>query len=75
MAEDTFITVTAAHLCTVQSTVYDSPKAMADAYQAAPAYPGLTDAQVTAFKQKLASDSAFAKQLSTNLQPTCKPGS
>ncbi|RZU46599.1 hypothetical protein EV385_6674 [Krasilnikovia cinnamomea] len=73
--EATFIAATAAHLCTVQSTVYDDPKAMADAYQATPDYPGLTKAQVTAFQQKLTSDSAFAKQLSTNLQQTCKPGS
>ncbi|BFU47682.1 hypothetical protein [Krasilnikovia sp. MM14-A1004] len=73
--EGTFIAVTAAHLCKVQSTVYDNPKAMAEAYQATPAYPGLTKAQVTAFQKKLTADTAFAKQLSTNLQQTCKPGS
>ncbi|GAB1644165.1 hypothetical protein [Krasilnikovia sp. MM14-A1259] len=55
--------------------MYDNPKAMAEAYQATPAYPGLTKAQVAAFQQKLTSDTAFAKQLSANLAQTCKPGS
>ncbi|MET8152807.1 hypothetical protein ACIBSW_09290 [Actinoplanes sp. NPDC049668] len=72
-AEDTFITATAAHLCSVQSTVYDDPAEMAKAYAATPAYPGLTKTQVTQLRQRLTDDATFADRVSTNLQTTCKP--
>ncbi|GID96236.1 hypothetical protein ACFQFC_38905 [Amorphoplanes digitatis] len=72
-AEDAFITATAAHLCTVQSTVYDNPAEMAKAYAATPAYPGLTKAQVTQLRERLTADATFADRLTTNLQTTCKP--
>jgi hypothetical protein len=72
-AEDTFIAATAVHLCTVQSTVYDDPKAMADAYNTVPPYPGISTAQVQKLRQRLTSDAAFAALLTTRLQQTCKP--
>jgi hypothetical protein len=72
-AEDTFIIATAAHLCTVQSTVYDDPKAMADAYQATSPYPGLDKAQVRQLQQRLTVDPGLAARLSTRLRDACKP--
>lgn len=73
-AEDTFITINAAHLCTVQSTVYDNPQDMDAAYRSTPPYPGLDTAQIKQFQQRLTTDSAFAERLSSHLRQTCKPG-
>jgi hypothetical protein len=72
-AEDTFIGATAAHLCNVGQTVYDDPKALADAYHAPPAYPGLTDAQVDELTQRLRTDQALSTHLAQQLQTTCHP--
>jgi hypothetical protein len=74
-AEDVFVLATAAHLCAVQSTVYDDPAAMAAAYEATPEYPGLTPAQVKDLQQRMANDTALIGRVSDNLQQTCKPES
>ncbi|MEU7901649.1 hypothetical protein [Actinoplanes sp. NPDC049118] len=73
-AEDTFVAVTAAHLCVVQSTVYEDPKAMAAAYDSIPDYPGLTAPQVDQFRKRMTSDQAFADRVTEKLQQTCTPG-
>jgi len=70
-AEDTFLGATAAHLCNVQSTVYDSAAALAAAYRAAPSYSGLSAAQVSQFQRRLTTDAAFAGRLTSQLQATC----
>jgi hypothetical protein len=70
-AEDTFIGTTAAHLCNVQSTVYDDTRALADAYQSPPAYSGLTGAQVADFERRLVTDADFAARLTRQLQTAC----
>lgn len=73
-AEDTFIAVTAANLCTVQSSVYADPEAMAAAYVKVPLYPGLTAQQVVAFRALVTTDKAFAARVYRRLQGICKPG-
>ena len=75
-SETTFLDVTAAHLCAVQSRVYADPAALAAAYQNSPQYPGLSDAQVAGFKQRLTSDTAFTGRLAQRIQATCgsRPG-
>jgi hypothetical protein len=70
-AETSFIDATAAHLCAVQSRVYPDPSALAAAYQSSPQYPGLSEAQVGAFRQRLAADAAFAGRLAQRVQATC----
>ena len=50
------IGTTAAHLCNVQSTVYDDTGALAAAYQSPPPYPGLDATQVAAFQKRLTTD-------------------
>ncbi|GII24810.1 hypothetical protein [Planosporangium mesophilum] len=70
-AEQTFLDATAAHLCSVQSMVYADPKALADAYQATPEYPGLTPAQVERFRQRLTADATFARALTSATQRAC----
>jgi hypothetical protein len=72
-AEDTFIGTLAAHLCNVQSTVYDDTKALAAAYQSAPSYPGLDAGQVAAFQKRLTTDPAFSARLTNQLKATCHP--
>jgi hypothetical protein len=72
-AEDTFIGTLAAHLCNVQSTVYDDTGALAAAYQSVPSYPGLDAGQVTAFQQRLTTDPAFSTRLTNQLKATCHP--
>jgi hypothetical protein len=72
-AEDTFIGATAAHLCNVGQTVYDDPKALADAYQSPPAYPGLTATQVADLTQRLRTDQNLSTHLARQLQTTCRP--
>jgi len=71
-AEDAFIGATAAHMCNVQLTVYDDPKALADAYRAAPEYPGLTADQVTDLQRRLVTDAALTDRLAKQLQATCR---
>jgi hypothetical protein len=71
-AEDTFLGATAAHLCNVQSTVFDNPAALDAAYHATPTYPGLSAAQVKELERRLATDARFAKRLSDQLQATCQ---
>lgn len=70
-AEETFLEVTAAHLCATQATVYDDPADLAEAYRATPAYPGLDDAVVAAFQDRLAADAAFAELLTARVATTC----
>ena len=70
-AEDTFVAVTAAHLCQVGQGVYDNPKALADAYQSAPPYPGLTAGQVTDLTGRLRTDQALGDRVTRQLQATC----
>jgi hypothetical protein len=70
-AEIAFLDVTAAHLCGVQSRVYADPAALAAAYQSSPQYPGLPDAKVAAFKERLTTDAAFAGRLTQRIQATC----
>jgi hypothetical protein len=72
-AEDNFIGTTAAHLCNVQSTVYDDTTALAAAYQSPLPYPGLDAAQVAAFQQRLVTDAAFSARLTNQLKATCHP--
>jgi hypothetical protein len=72
-AEDTFIGATAAHLCNVGQTVYDDPKALADAYQSPPAYPGLTATQVADLTQRLRTNQSLSTRLAQQLQTTCRP--
>ena len=72
-AEDNFIGTTAAHLCNVQSTVYDDTTALAAAYQSPPAYPGLDATQVAAFQKRLVTDVAFSARLTNQLKATCRP--
>ncbi|MBG0831821.1 hypothetical protein HS041_29320 [Planomonospora sp. ID67723] len=72
--EELFLSVTAAHLCTVQSTVYTDPAAMAEAYAAAPDYPaGLTEDQAAQLRQRLTDDGAFSARLTQRLADTCQP--
>ena len=70
-AETIFLDTTAAHLCAVQSRVYTDPKELADAYSNPPPYPQLTQAQVTAFSQRVTSDAAFATKLTERVKSTC----
>lgn len=72
-AESTFIGTTAVHLCNVGATVYDDASALTTAYRAVPTYPGLSAAQVTAFRHRLVTDRAFALRLATELENTCHP--
>lgn len=72
-AEDSFIGTTAAHLCNVQLTVYDDPAALATAYGATSNYPGLTDGQIAAMRQRLATDAAFTTRLAKQLATSCRP--
>jgi hypothetical protein len=72
-AEDNFIGTTAAHLCNVQSTVYDDTRALAAAYQAVPSYPGLDAAQIAAFQKRLTTDAVFSTRLTNQLKATCHP--
>ncbi len=72
-AEDTFIGATAAHLCNVGQTVYDDPKALADAYQSPPAYPGLTTTQVADLTQRLRTEQSLSTRLAQQLQTACRP--
>ena len=72
-AEDTFIGTLAAHLCNVQSTVYDDTKALAAAYQSVPSYPGLDAGQVAALQKRLTTDPAFSTRLTNQLKATCHP--
>jgi hypothetical protein len=71
-AENTFIGATAAHLCNVASTVFDDPKALADAYNSTPDYPGLTPGQVKTFQRRLATDAGFNTRLADQLRATCQ---
>jgi hypothetical protein len=71
--EDAFIGATAAHLCNVQLTVYDDPKALSDAYGSTTAYPGISADQVAALKKRLTTDSAFGARLARQLSTTCRP--
>jgi hypothetical protein len=71
--DESFIAATAQHLCGVQSTVYDNPKALADAYRATPTYAGLTPAQIQTFQQRLATDRDFSARLTVKLQADCRP--
>jgi hypothetical protein len=76
--EDAFIGATAAHLCNVQLTVYDDPKALADAYGSTTAYPGISGEQVAALRKRLTTDSEFGARLAKQLATTChrpRPGS
>ncbi len=70
-AEDTFVAVTAAHLCQVGQTVYDNPKALADAYRSPPPYPGLTARQVADLTGRLRTDQALSARMTRQLQATC----
>jgi hypothetical protein len=72
-AEDNFIGTTAAHLCNVQSTVYDDTGALATAYQSPPPYPGLDATQVAAFQKRLTTDAAFLARLTNQLKAICHP--
>jgi hypothetical protein len=72
-AEDTFIGTLAAHLCNVQSTVYDDTAALAAAYQSPPPYPGLDATQVDTFQKRLLTDDAFSARLTNQLKATCHP--
>jgi hypothetical protein len=72
-AEDNFIGTTAAHLCNVQSTVYDDTRALAAAYQSPPPYPGLDAAQVAGFQKRLTTDAAFSARLTNQLRAICHP--
>jgi len=71
--EDAFIGATAAHLCNVQLTVYDDPKALADAYGSTTAYPGISGEQVAALRKRLTTDSEFGARLAKQLATTCHP--
>jgi hypothetical protein len=72
-AENNFIGTTAAHLCNVQSTVYDDTRALAAAYQSPPPYPGLDAAQVAGFQKRLTTDAAFSARLTNQLRAICHP--
>jgi len=72
-AEDAFIGTTAAHLCNVQSTVYDDTKALAAAYESPPPYPGLSAEQVAAYQKRLITDPAFSARLTAQLKKACHP--
>jgi hypothetical protein len=70
-AEDTFLAVTAAHLCNVGKTVYDDPKSLANAYESAPVYPGLTGAQVAELTARLRTDQSLELRLAQQIRATC----
>ena len=72
-AEDAFIGTTAAHLCNVQSAVYDDTKTLAAAYESPPAYPGISAEQVAAFQKRLITDPAFSARLTAQLKKACHP--
>ncbi|GAA3447743.1 hypothetical protein [Planomonospora venezuelensis] len=71
--EEIYLAATAAHLCAVQSTVYSDPKEMAEAYAAAPEYPGLTGGQISELDRRLDGDAAFSARLTQRLADTCRP--
>lgn len=70
-AENTFLAVTAAHLCNVGRAVYDDPKALAKAYDSSPAYPGLSGDEVTALTARLRTDQALTLRLAEQIRATC----
>ena len=70
-ARDEFLRLTAAHICTVQGTVYDDPAALAAAYDEAPDYPSLSDAQAAAFSKKVTSDPDFSALLLAEVSRAC----
>jgi hypothetical protein len=71
--ETIYLEATAAHLCAVQSRVYTDPAEMAAAYSSRPRYAELTEAEVTAFDQRRATDDAFAARLAETIVAAC-PG-
>jgi hypothetical protein len=72
-AEDTFIGITAAQLCNIGQTVYDDANALADAYQSAPAYPGMSAQQIAELTRRLRTDRTFADRLTEQLHRSCHP--
>ena len=72
--ETRFIAASADHLCRAQSQVYESPEALAAAYQAPVEVPGLAPEQVTELQGRLTADPTFSERLTVQLSETCKPG-
>jgi hypothetical protein len=58
----------------VQSTVNDDPRSLAEAYNSAPPYPGLTAGQIRSFRERLTTDAGFSARLNKQLGTACKPG-
>jgi hypothetical protein len=72
-AEANFLGVTAAHMCNAQSSVFDDPKALAEAFESTPDYPGLDTETVAKLKQRLSTDPDFIARLTRQLQVSCHP--
>ncbi len=70
-AEGSFLAATAAHLCTVQSGVYDDAAELAAAYAASAEYDGLSAAQIAELTARLTADPAFSEQLREAIADTC----
>ncbi len=70
-AESVFLAANAAHLCDVQSAVFEDPAELAAAYALAPEYVGLSEGQVADLTARLAEDAAFSAQLRTEIAETC----
>lgn len=70
-AENTFLAITAAHLCNVGRSVYDDPKALATAYDSPPAYPGLSGAEVATLTNRLRTDQSLTLRLAEQIRATC----
>ena len=70
-AESVFLAANAAHLCDVQSDVFEDPAELAAAYALAPEYVGLSDGQVADLTARLAEDAAFSEQLRKEIAATC----
>ena len=70
-AQETFVRLTAEHLCNVQSSVFEDPADLAAAYEQAPEYPGLTAEQVAEFEKKVLEDPEFSAELLDALATAC----
>ena len=66
-----FLAATAAHLCDVQSGVYDDPAELAAAYAQAPEYDGISDGEVADLMARLSADPAFTAELRKEIAETC----
>lgn len=70
-AESAFLAATAAHLCEVQSDLFEDPAELAAAYASTPEYAGLSEDLVDDLTARLTADPAFSEELRREIAHTC----